>query len=144
MKNLAALCVKATIRTAEQFLDKLSETLRPLGLTVTTANTLAVLADSQEGLSPHEISERLLITRGAITQIIDLLEKDRLVERHAHPTDRRMLLVSLTDRGRERLRETQPVLTTADTQWLSALSEDEQKTFLNLLEKIGTHLDLED
>jgi DNA-binding MarR family transcriptional regulator len=39
-----------------------------------------------------------------VTWIVDRLEKQGMVERHAHPTDRRVKVVALSERGR-RLRE---------------------------------------
>eukprot|EP01032_Pedospumella_encystans_P006400 gene6400-biopygen5516 len=42
----------------------------------------------------------MMITSGTMTNRIDQLEKQGLVERLPHPDDRRALLVALTDKGR--------------------------------------------
>lgn len=49
------------------------------------------------GPMPHrQLAERLVLTAGAVTQLVDRLERRGLVERLAHPTDRRVSLVALT------------------------------------------------
>lgn len=51
-------------------------------------------------LSPSELLDTMMITSGTMTNRIDQLEKQGLVERLPHPEDRRALLVALTDKGR--------------------------------------------
>lgn len=51
-------------------------------------------------LSPSELLETMMITSGTMTNRIDQLEKQGLVERLPHPEDRRALLVALTEKGR--------------------------------------------
>ncbi|MBO9436660.1 MarR family transcriptional regulator [Ruegeria sp. R13_0] len=50
-------------------------------------------------LSMVELAERLTVTKRNITSLVDGLEKDGLVSRTPHPTDRRSTLVSLTTVG---------------------------------------------
>jgi DNA-binding MarR family transcriptional regulator len=50
-------------------------------------------------LSPSELLETMMITSGTMTNRIDQLEKQGLVERLPHPEDRRALLVALTEKG---------------------------------------------
>ncbi len=45
------------------------------------------------------LSEALRVTPRNITGLVDALEKDGLVARSAHPSDRRVTLVSLTQKG---------------------------------------------
>ncbi|MFN7009004.1 MAG: MarR family winged helix-turn-helix transcriptional regulator [Allorhizobium sp.] len=51
-------------------------------------------------LSPSELLDTMMITSGTMTNRIDQLEKQGLVERLPHPEDRRALLVALTEKGR--------------------------------------------
>lgn len=51
-------------------------------------------------LSPSDLLETMMITSGTMTNRIDQLEKQGLVERMPHPEDRRALLVALTEKGR--------------------------------------------
>jgi hypothetical protein len=46
-------------------------------------------------LSQRDLADRLLLTSGAVTLLVDRLERAGLVVRRAHPTDRRVSLVEL-------------------------------------------------
>jgi DNA-binding MarR family transcriptional regulator len=48
------------------------------------------------GLTPGQLGVRLQLTSGAVTALVDRLERRGLVERTAHPTDRRSTLLRLT------------------------------------------------
>ena len=61
---------------------------------------LGILADAPDPLAPNEIAERLIISRATVTGLLDSLETRAYVRRTPHPTDRRMLLIELTESGR--------------------------------------------
>ena len=52
-------------------------------------------------LSPGTLAGSMMLSSGGTTARLDRLEKAGLVERSPSPTDRRGVLVRLTDRGRE-------------------------------------------
>ena len=52
-------------------------------------------------LSPGALAGSMMLSSGGTTARLDRLEKAGLVERIPSPTDRRSVLVRLTDRGRE-------------------------------------------
>lgn len=72
------------------------------GLNSASFDLLATLrrSGSPFRLSPSELLETMMITSGTMTNRIDQLEKQGLVERMPHPEDRRALLVALTVKGR--------------------------------------------
>lgn len=72
------------------------------GLNSASFDLLATLrrSGSPFRLSPSELLETMMITSGTMTNRIDQLEKQGLVERMPHPEDRRALLVALTEKGR--------------------------------------------
>lgn len=62
------------------------------GLGITDMKTLSILM--QEGaMTAGEIGGRLSLTSGSVTTLIDRLERQDLVKRQAHPTDRRKVVV---------------------------------------------------
>ncbi len=63
-------------------------------------DVLAQLARSEDGLTFSALSERLLVTAGNLTGIVDRLEKRDLVRRETNPRDRRQIFVRLTPQGR--------------------------------------------
>jgi DNA-binding MarR family transcriptional regulator len=98
---------------------------------------LAVIEGAGEPLEPGVIAERLLITTGSMTSLLDNLEKRGLVHRLPHPTDRRKLLVDLTPAGAAIVNELLPAIHARERVVMSAaLSVTEQRTLLRLLAKL--------
>lgn len=139
--RLATECVINLIRAESLLAAELNNRFRPFGLTGSTFNVLMILDGEAEPLSPHEIGERLLVTRGTVTGLLDTLQRQGLVKRVPHPGDRRMLLIELTDKGRTVLRETWPAHFPAQTEMLSVLSDTEKETLVRLLGKLEAHLE---
>ena len=65
---------------------------------------MAQLERQPEGLTMSELSQRLMVTGGSVTGITDQLEGEGLVQRTAHPTDRRAYSVRLTPAGRRQFK----------------------------------------
>lgn len=71
------------------------------GITGARYTLLMTLYFSRENLlAQNEISRELNVSRTNITNLIDGLERDGLVERVPNPSDRRVSYAQLTDRGR--------------------------------------------
>ena len=71
---------------------------KELGISLAELNALAHVAE-QVGLTPKKLSELMDLTTGAMTTMIDRLERAGLLVRQPHPTDRRSLLLALTPGG---------------------------------------------
>jgi len=56
---------------------------------------------SAKALTMGELGERLMVSGGNITGLTDRLSADGLVERRAHPSDRRVQIIALTSKGRK-------------------------------------------
>jgi DNA-binding MarR family transcriptional regulator len=70
-------------------------------LTLPQFDVLAELARADAGgFTFVELSRLLLVTSGNLTGIVDRLEEQRLVERQPHASDRRVIRVALTPKGR--------------------------------------------
>jgi DNA-binding MarR family transcriptional regulator len=52
-------------------------------------------------LTPRELGERLSLTSGAVTAVIDRLERHGWVARNPHPKDRRSVVVRMTEQSIE-------------------------------------------
>src|SRR5437870_13446853 len=133
-------CVQILQRTEGLLAGRLNTRFRPYGLSSATFNVLVVLLGAGGSLSPCEIGEQLLVTRGTVTGLLDSLERQRLVQRLPHPKDRRMLLIELTDEGRIILDRLMPEHVQGMCELLACLSESEKKAFAGVLAKIQDHL----
>jgi len=65
-----------------------------LGLALTDLDALEHL-ESSGPLTQRDLGARLQLTSGAVTQLVDRLERHGLARRGPHPTDRRATLVEL-------------------------------------------------
>ena len=107
------------------------------GLSSTARMALAVIEGAGEPLEPGVIAERLIITAGSMTSMLDTLEKRGLVRRMPHPTDRRKLLVDITDDGIAIMDELLPSLHHRERVVIeAALGASEQRALLSMLAKI--------
>ena len=69
-----------------------------LDIGLATAQTLAVVA-AVENCRVHDIVRDLSITVGGASKTVDRLERDGLVARRPHPSDRRSSVIALTRAG---------------------------------------------
>ena len=96
---------------------------------------LSLLRDVPDGLSPHALAERAGVTRGTITGLLDGLERDGFLARHADQLDRRKLLVRLSPKGAAAA----ATLVDEHAQWIASLfadfTPDEMQLLSALLEK---------
>jgi DNA-binding MarR family transcriptional regulator len=69
---------------------------RRIGMSETDLDALEHLEAGP--LTQRELSERLALTSGAITMLVDRLERSGLARRRPHPADRRYTLIELTDK----------------------------------------------
>lgn len=78
--------------------------LSPYGVSATKFNYLAVLYVKRKegGMTAGELGASVRTSSGSVTTMIDVLVREKLALRRAHPTDRRCVLIRLTARG-ERL-----------------------------------------
>ena len=91
-----------------------------------------------EGTStPSELASHCAVTRATITGLLDGLERDGFVERAQHSTDRRALIIRLTQKGRDFLEEILPDHYRRIADLMSHLSENERKTLIRLMEKLN-------
>ncbi|MFG1943704.1 MarR family winged helix-turn-helix transcriptional regulator [Nonomuraea sp. NPDC048826] len=123
-RNLCGL-VSGTARLIE---DHVRERAAKLGLTAPQATALRELTGP---MTLRELSDRMSCEPSNATFIADKLEGRGLIERRAHPQDRRAKQLVLTPEGRS-LRERLLGLLSAESP-LGALSRQEQETLRDLL-----------
>lgn len=135
-EKLAADVVVSLIRTDNMVEGALDKIFRRHGLTGPSFNVLMILEGARGPLSPYEIGERLLVTRGTVTGLLDTLEKQDLVRRSTHPDDHRMLLIKSTAKARGVVARTKRELFPAQTKMVSALTVREQLALIRLLARL--------
>jgi DNA-binding MarR family transcriptional regulator len=72
--------------------------LRAVGLSIPQFDVLSTLSE-REGLTQQDLAERLYVTKGNVSGLIDRLVEAGLVERRPIPGDRRSHALHLTEAG---------------------------------------------
>src|SRR6202167_3022306 len=87
------------IRLEARMQAAVGERLREIGLSVPQCDVLTTLTEA-EGVSQQVLAQRLYVTKGNISGLLDRLETAGLVERRSTETDRRQYEIYLTPAGR--------------------------------------------
>ena len=137
-RRLATECFANLVRTGELLVDLHDrQTWTEHRLSAGARQVLAVIEGAGEPLEPGVIAERLIITSGSMTSLLDTLEKRGLVRRLPHPADRRKLLVEITPEGEAIVDGLLPVFHARERELMAAaLSEEEQAQLLSMLARI--------
>jgi DNA-binding MarR family transcriptional regulator len=98
--------------------------------------TRALRRIAAQEMTMGELASALGIDAPAATSVVDELELLGLVERRAHPTDRRAKLVVLTPRGAAAARKANAILATPPASF-AKLSDEEVEALAELLDKLA-------
>jgi MarR family 2-MHQ and catechol resistance regulon transcriptional repressor len=104
-----------------------------------TESQIAVL-EALKHLGPlpqGELCRKILRSGSNLTTVVDNLERDGLVHRTRDESDRRIQIVSLTDKGRELVGRALPVHVDRITRTMAVLDPDEQLELGRLCRKLG-------
>lgn len=92
------------LRLHQRITGRAAQEFRRIGLSIPQFDLLSTLSE-REGASQQEIAERLYVTKGNVSGLIDRLAALGLVERRALPADRRSYALHLTAEGRRIVEE---------------------------------------
>ena len=92
-------------------------------------------------MTPTALYRELVVTSGAMTNRLDALEYNGLVERHSDPHDRRGMLVELTQKGKAVVDCALEAHLEGEVEMVAHLSKEEQKSLAELLKKILTRME---
>lgn len=95
----------------------------------------------EEGLKVSEISRLLGFSPPTITQLINSLEAKKMVERHADPSDRRVVRVKLTESGKQFTRKAEQYRDAALDELVRYLGEQETEQLIDLLLKVHAFIE---
>jgi DNA-binding MarR family transcriptional regulator len=113
--------------------------IKSSNLTVAEAHATEALGHSGP-MNMKSLSEKLGVTTGTTTVTVDRLEKKEYARREAVKKDRRMYIISLTDKGKQAYREHHDYHHCLTEQILSVLAEEEGTQLLAMLQKINAEV----
>jgi DNA-binding MarR family transcriptional regulator len=107
--------------------------LAPLGLTPGQGRALSVLERAGEPVRMAALAEALRVVPRSATGVVEGLEELGLVRRETDPSNRRSVLVGLTDAGRGRLDELAEARRETAEELFGGLDPADQRRLLALL-----------
>lgn len=98
------------LRSHASLMRKMEAELQQVhGMSLTWLDALVQLSLEEGKRMTHtRLSERMLVSRGGVTRLVDRMEKAGLVTRRASETDRRTSYVVMTEKGAEALKAMLP------------------------------------
>jgi MarR family transcriptional regulator for hemolysin len=115
--------------------DRLDEALGAAGASVPQWIVLKSVGDEPE-LSQRELAGRVLVTGSTLTHHLDRLERGGLIVRTRDADDRRVIRISLTERGKHRRTELEAVVAAHDQRIAALLSERDARALRRLLAQV--------
>jgi DNA-binding MarR family transcriptional regulator len=125
------------IGAAHDLEGRLEEALGAIGLSLSKLNVLSRLVETEGALPLSQLADRCSCVRSNITQLVDRLEAERLVERLPDPADRRSIRAALTAAGRERHAEAVRIVGEAERRLFAGLDEQDRQALVGLLGRLG-------
>ena len=93
-------------------------------------------------MTPSLLADALHATSGRVSTLLSAMERKGLVERRPDSDDRRVVLVSLTDAGRERGRASMDEARAA-VEWIfSQMGERRTREFVDLVDEFMTYMSI--
>lgn len=127
--------VRSMVRAYQAFVETSGRHLRDLGVTPSQFDVVATLGNTP-GMTLGELSGRTLITKSALTGIIDRLERQGLVARCDKASDRRCVVARLTPAGEALFREVFPGHVDYMSRFFNRMSAEEQAECRRAFEKV--------
>jgi DNA-binding MarR family transcriptional regulator len=114
--------------------DKMDDAFsRVTGINLTDGRCLDLL-DVHDGLTAGELAEAASLSPGAVTTVLDRLERMELVTRTRDAADRRRVLVELTPKARELAFEIYGPVAAYARDYIEQLTDDDIQTISRFLE----------
>ncbi|MBZ2206809.1 MarR family winged helix-turn-helix transcriptional regulator [Massilia soli] len=130
--------LSCTVRIENEIRSRLRASFN---ITLPRFDLMAQLERHPDGLRMGELSRRMMVTGGNVTGITDQLEREQLVMRVPHQTDRRGYSVKLTEEGRRAFAE----MAIVHEEWIASMLKDmsgaEKAQMIELLAQMKQRLD---
>ncbi|MBM7700125.1 MarR family winged helix-turn-helix transcriptional regulator [Kurthia huakuii] len=138
MSEVALKSLTVLLRSSQSIEEVLRKDMQKYGLNMTEFAVLELLY--HKGEQPiQKIGEKILITSGSITYVVDKLEKKGFAERIACPTDRRVTFAAITESGKQFMDEIFPQHEKKVEDIFAVLDETQQQQFIEVAKLIGFH-----
>jgi DNA-binding MarR family transcriptional regulator len=136
----ATECAQNLILASSRFTDADTRALRRHGLSIAARVMLATIEGAGEPLPANVLAERLLVTGASITSLVDTLERRGLVRRVRPDSDRRIVLIELTDAARPVIDAYLAEVTALHAAEFAIFTAEEREQLTTLLARLAAHI----
>lgn len=123
-----------------EFYEKLSswelKIVKDKGISLTLIHAVEILG-AFGAMPMKELASKVGVTTGTLTVLVDNLTKAKLVERVPHGTDRRSILVKLTEQGTELFQEHDALHLKLTKQLTAGFNEEEVQLLNKLMGRVN-------
>jgi DNA-binding MarR family transcriptional regulator len=90
-----------------------------------------------DGSRLTDLAERAQITKQSMGYLVDYLEQRGYLERRPDPTDRRVALICLTDRGWDQIRAALSIINAIERDWARRIGKRRVEQLRDVLTELG-------
>ncbi len=131
-------CINFMLSRAQSSVQQaFRQSLNDFNITPGQYMVLYCLWESPDPLSPTQIAQMAMLDTSTIVGILDRLTYKNLLERTPDPTDRRALIISLTEKGKAMRDDVLRVIQETNDEVLKNFSEEERKTLSDYLKRLS-------
>ena len=124
-------------RTSDHLTRKVSDELKPFGITPPQYNVLRILRGAGKGgLITREIGERMITFVPDVTRMLDRLEARGYLSRERGVEDRRLVTACISDEGLKLLTSIAKIFSGFNKKLLGGCNEEELSILIEMLEKL--------
>ena len=134
--TVAGATLFSFLDTADVLYTRIAEALKAAGLSYAKYDVLYQLRKAKEPVSLRLLAENQGCAASNITQIVDRLEAEGLVQRVDDPDDRRSVRAQLTDQGAVQADEGTTQIDVVRAQFAASFTAAEREQLARLLAKI--------
>jgi len=120
----------------KEFQSKLAGVDLPFQITGPRIRVLSIVAE-KESIRMNELAQILGINARSVTDFVDALEQDKLLVRQPDSTDRRAILLQLTDLAKAHLDEAKLLQNEIADKLLENIPVEQRRMLLDLLERLN-------
>jgi DNA-binding MarR family transcriptional regulator len=139
-QDTVLIAVRRIVRAVDLHSKKL---MKASGLTSSQRIVLQTLARNG-GLAPGAIAREVSLSQPTVTVLLDRLEQRGLVSRQRSQTDRRSVVVEISDAGRQCLADAPPALQSGFLKSFGELADWEQLMLIASLQRVAELMSAED
>ncbi|MCF6409621.1 MarR family winged helix-turn-helix transcriptional regulator [Pseudalkalibacillus salsuginis] len=144
--HLAVDVVHVLIKTNHYFNREFEKRLSSLEMPITLSGSrlrVLTMVGKMGEIRMSQLAEKLGVQAGTVTDLVDALQRDKLISRVPDPKDRRAMLLKLTEKAEKHLEPIHVIQSELAEKMLKRFSPEQRYQLIHLLEGMMDNLNLD-